>query len=522
MSDRRKTIGRRTGFERRKRRDTQRNNMRYTVVVEIAGSELHIASLCHAAADDRDPVTTETVTWKKDSTTLSSDDGEQELAEALRMLAEEYTPQQCRFHLVLGGDLCVTKAVRGTSEHVRNELREIEERSRLYLSLGPGEKVIVVNTQPLDARHDYAVVAVCNRATLNSIYNTAMEVGLHVESIQPALVSVCQVVQRLPTTPSEPCLLMHLDEDSVEIGVYHEGRLLLDYRPGGRNGADNIGSVVHTHLSRLKRHTGHQLRCSPPEISTVYLCGKQESVTKAMESFQPYAQFQVRRIDPTEAKATWDISAGCEDPAMVPALGTLLSTYLPQDKKDAPDFMQHIVASAREPMGPILVRSVIPIAVTLLIGLCGFAWNLLEHRSITSLQDQLTKLDSVDLRSRELRLRLTAAERKHRELKKLIKGIEKKPMEQVVARIEHCMPSDVWLSDLTIQELDKILISGSSILESGIFDFVDYLGKVPEFNDVALRSTSPGNSPAGPVVDFSVEVNLDGREASAKEVARNE
>lgn len=522
MSDRRKSDGRRTGFERRRRREAQRVQETHTVVVEITGSELRIASLRQCPDQDRDPVEGTTVVWNQQSTSLNSEEGVREFTTALRQVAEQHSSQNSSFHFVMGGDLCVTKAVRGSSEHVRNELREIEERSRLYLSLGPGEKVIVVNTQPIDARHDYAVVAVCNRATLNSIYDAATDVGLQVESIEPALVSVCRMVQRLPDAPSEPCLLMQTDDDSVEVGVYHEGRLLLDYRPGGNNGADEVGSVVLTHLSRLKRHTGHQLRCSPPELNTIYLCGREASVQSAMRSFQPYEQFEVRRIDPASVKATWEISKECEDSAMVPALGMLLNSYLPNDTRDAPDFMQHIVASARQPIGPILLKSLIPIAATLFLGLVGFAWNFYEQQGLLAVQEQLDGLRGAELSSRELRLRLTAAEQETKQLKKLINGLHSKPMQQLVAHVGHCMPSDVWLNDLSIQDMDKIVLSGSSILEAGVFDFVEFLGKVPEFNDVALQSTSPGNSPTGPVVDFSIEVNLDVDNDSVKEVAKNE
>lgn len=522
MPDRRQNSGRRTGFDRRTRRDAQRSTRCKTVVVEITGSELHVVTLSHGANAEHGRVEAATVPWKDQATTLNSEQGFQELRQALHTIAENHPPQDSRFHFVLGGKLCVTKAVRGSSELVRNEVREIEERSQLYLSLGPGEKVMVAHTQPLDARHDYAVAAVCNRATLNTIYDAATEIGLNVQSIEPALVSVCRVVHRLPDVPAEPCLLMLTDTESIEVGVYHEGKLLLDYRPGGRNCTEDVGNVVHTHVSRLQRHTSRQLRCAAPELKTVYLCGNEQSVKRAMGSFKPYPQFQVLPISPAKVQATWESSESVQDTAMVPALGMMLGSYQLTDKRDAPDFMQHIVASTREPMAPVLYRSLVPIAATLLLGLVGYIWNAMEHNSLDLLREQISEMQVVEGKSRELRLRLTAAEQKLYQLNRLIEGIDSQPMKHLVARVGHCMPSDVWLTDLHIQEMDKVTLSGSSILEGGVFTFVEYLGKVPEFADVALRSTSPGASPAGPVVDFSIEINLDGSDGPASEVARNE
>ena len=84
------------------------------------------------------------------------------------------------------------------------------------------------------------------------------------------------------------------------------------------------------------------------------------------------------------------------------------------------------------------------------------------------------------------------------------------------------MPSDVWLSDLELENMKSVKLSGSSFLEAGVFDFVQWLGQAPEFSDVALRSTKPSNSRSGPMINFNVELDLGDIEVSVEEVARNE
>lgn len=522
MSDRRSTEGRRTGFERRSRRDRQREGYEKVVVVEITNSELRVAILEQHGDEQADLVQASTTIWKEASTSFNTEEGLHELSEALSSLVEKHALQTAGFHFVLGGKLCVTKTVRGSSEDVRDELRKIEERSRLYLSLGPGEKVMVSNKQAIDARHDYAVAAVCNKRTLNSIHSAALDAGIEVVSIEPALVSVNRAVSRLPDTPAEPYLLMHVDGDAVEVGVCHEGKLLLEFKPGGRDESSEIGAVLGTHLNRLKRHAGHVLRTSPPALNVVYLCGNQESVRKTMRSFTGLDHFQVRVISPSKIQATWEMAEDVEASAMVPALGRLLCTYLPKNEHAAPNFMKHIIASTREPVRPVILRSLIPIAAVLFLAALGFLLNLQQHGQVSSLQAQLESLEGAKARHRELRLKLTSIEQKVKEQKRLLGSLNTASANHIVERVGHCMPSDVWLNDLTIIEMKTIKLSGSSILETGVFDFTEWLGQAPEFNDVALRSTTPGNSASGPIVNFNVEIDFDGSADSVKEVARNE
>ena len=522
MSDRRTKDERRSGSERRSLRDRQRAGSDLVTVVEIAGSKLHIAIARRTQSDKPDRIEGETRTWKKEAAILNSEEGLVEFSRELNDLVERRNLQGSSFHFVLGGDLCVTKTVRGTTEEVRNELRLIEERSRLYLSLGTGDKVMVANTRLIDARHQNAVASVCNRGTLNSIHSAALKAGIQIDSIEPALVSVSRVVGRLQDAPTEPCLLMYVDEKSVEVGVCHNGSLLLDYRPGGRTAPSDIGGVVHTHLNRLQRHAGRQLHRSPPELKDVFLCGGKQSLARALRSFATYECFKVHAIDPHSVQATWVLGEEVADSVMVPALGTLLGTYMTKEQRDAPNFMQHIIASTREPIRPVLIRSLITLAAVLLLGVFGLLMNWNLQSEVDLLQQQVDGLQVAKSRYRELRLQLTSAEEKGTELKKLLESMDAAAPKDVIARIGHCMPSDVWLSDLELENMKSVKLSGSSFLEAGVFDFVQWLGQAPEFKDVALRSTNPSNSRAGPTINFNVELDLGDIDDSVEEVASNE
>lgn len=519
MADRRSNELRRHGDERRKR---QRGVTNLVTVVEISGSNLHVAMLSKLAGDEPDRVKALIVAWQIEAARLNSEEGLLELTTALCDLVEQNSLQGSQFHFVLGGELCVNKAICGTTEAVRTELRQIEERSSLYLSLGPGEKVMVANSRPIDARHQYAVASVCNRGTLNTVYSAALKVGIHVDSIEPALVSVSRAIGHLKDAPTEPCLLMYVDPNSVEVGVCHRGRLLLDYRPGGLTDPSDIGRVVHTHLNRLQRHSVRQLKGPTPELKRVYLCGERETIARAIPSFAAYEEFEVYEIAPSAIVAGWKIDDEVKESAIVPALGTLLSTYLSSDEQDAPNFMQHVIASTREPMRPILVRSLIPLAAVLLVGIAGWLLTFRLQAEVDKLQQQVVALNPAKARSLVLRLKLTAATKKCTELTHLVQHAPPSRGKEIIARVGHCMPSDVWLSDLVLEDMKKLKLSGSSFLEAGVFDFVRWLGQAPGFQDVALSSTRPSQSSSGPAIDFNVELTLGDIDGSVREVARNE
>jgi len=522
MSDRRNTDERRGSRRPRRGRGRRRLGNERFAVVEVASSDLRVVTLEQMPEEQPDRVTSATMQWRKEAPSLNSPTGLEELTSALIEISGQLDLSDAQVQFVLGGEYCITRAMRGSNEEVRSELQQLEHRSRLYLMLGTGEKVTVSSLEQIDARHQSAVAAVCNRKTLDTIQQAATSAGIQIESIEPALISSCRVVGRLKDAPTEPSLLIHLDNNAAEIGICHEGRLLLDYRPGGHSELKDLVEIVQTHLSRLQRHVARQLQGPSPTLRKIYLCGEESVIDRAMPLFSACEQFEVERIAPKNIQATWEFEESATDSAMAPALGSLLNAYLPRSKRDAPDFMEHIIASTRTPLRPILIRSAIPLVAMLLIALTIVFENHRQQSALDELKLQVDELSVVQARALELRLKTTSFEAKLAQIKVLANGMQVWPSGGIVARIGHCMPSDVWLSRLTIEDMHSLQLSGSSYLEAGVFDFVRWLELAPAFEDVALKGTKAGRSSTGPVIDFNVELNLSDLDASVKEVARNE
>jgi Tfp pilus assembly protein PilN len=521
MADRR-ADERRARSERRRPRERRKNSDSRMAVIELAESELRVALLQRGAEGTADQVDAMTLPWRQEASSPNTEPGRAELTAALRLLVESHGLAGCGVRYVLGGRYCVTKAILGSTEEVRTELQQLQQRSQLYLLLGTGEKVLVSNSKPLDARHTYAVASVCNAKTLETLSEVSDRTGLRIESIEPALVANSRALGRLKNTPEAPALLIHLDNAAVEIGVSHKGRLLMEYRPGSCTTTEELVEVVRTHLGRLERHVCRLLGESKLKLQHIYLSGNSAEVSAALRAFSKLQAMETQVISPAEIQATWQLNSSSDDPSSIPVLGTTLGTYLPPGESDAPNFMDHITAISREPLKPILIRSIIPIAAVLLVALGIKLLNFHQQAGINTLQAQVDELAVAQARARELQLREAGSTAKLIQLTTLAGHLVPPPTADVLRRIARCMPSDVWLTSLNLNEDKTMALKGTSFLETGVFDFVRWLELAPGIDNVALRGTKTGQSQSGLAVDFDVELNLSDAVEAPEEVARNE
>ncbi len=522
MADRRQRQDRRAASDRRRRRHRRRRNETRVFVLELTQQELRIALLERAAAGGVDQVSAWTTSWRKDASSLESPQGVAELSTALRDAARRHNMASAEVRIVLSGEFCVTRTVRGTVEEVRHELKQLEQRSRLYLALGPGEKVLVTHTRLLDARHAHGLAAVCNQETLRAVLSTAEGAGIEASTIEPALSALARATSRLPDVPSEPYLLLQISEASTEIGICHDGQLLLDYRPGGASDVTQLPSLLASHLNRLNRHVSRHVRSATGGLKLALLCGDKAIVQKALEQFGGRSPLEVRAVRSAEIRATWQLDQKAVEEVTAPALGSLLLSYLPADQIDAPNFMQHVFDDRQEPLRPRVVASVMPVAAMLLVAL-GMAWiNGRNRADLAATRTELEGLGAAFARATELRLQLTAAEAKLRELEQLAAKLPCQLPGASIRRLGECMPSDVWLSQLVVTDARKVSIHGASYVEAGVYDFVRWLELAPGFSDVALKRTSAATSPDGPTTTFEVELALGDFDEQATRVARHE
>jgi Tfp pilus assembly protein PilN len=284
--------------------------------------------------------------------------------------------------------------------------------------------------------------------------------------------------------------------------------LLLDYRPGGQTNAENVADVVAQHMSRLQRFLERYHSYLTSRLTDVYLAGDPQAVACAKAKFGKIRELKVHVVEPSDLTVNWQHSAIAPGTDLAAALGTAMSLYEKDSAGLAPNLIAATLAQLREPMKPILLRSLIPVAAVLVLAVMIGALHLNERRIMSGLHAELEQLQPACVRATELRLNLLAAETKLKQLEALSKQLPQPEWQQVLARISQCMPEDVWLDRLSFHDARSAAISGASYSDTGVYAFVEYLKQVPDIAEIALEGTGAGQSTTGPTTSFNLQLTL--------------
>ena len=501
---------RRKPSERRQTSDRRRPSEGRFAVFEVCRSMLHLALVIRSQTgnDSEDKIVTRSVRWRIEATSLHTDRGEQELTSAFRSLISDERLAGAKVRIALGGDFCVTRVITGPTDEVRREFAELEERSLRYLTLGPGRKALASSVQQLDARHQYALLAVANQRTLDLLMRIAEAVNLQIESIEPSLIALSRAQAHLRASCQEACLMIQLDEDVAELGISHKGRLLLDYRPGGNTNAENVVDVVAQHRSRLQRYLERYHSYLNTTLKHVYLAGDPDAVARAARRFAKLSEFQVHVLEPGDCDMQWQHVNAAPGTNLAAAIGTAMALYQSNTDEQGPNLIASTLAQLREPMRPILLRSLMPLAAVLLVAAAVLSLHLKQKVEIHTLRAELNALAPARVRATELRLNLLAASTKLTQLEGLARRLPQPDWQGILLRISQSMPDDVWLDRITFQNGRTAAIAGASYTDGGVYDFVGYLKQVPDVTEIALESTGVGQNPTGPTTNFNLRLTL--------------
>jgi hypothetical protein len=497
---------RRAESDRRNSNDRRRQSDARQAVFELCRSTLNLAIVIRTP--DGDKLVTRSVRWRHEAPSLHTDLGVKELTDAFRTLIGEERLIGAKIRIALGGEFCVTRIVTGSTDEVRREFAGLEERSLRYLTLGPGRKALSRSFQQLDARHQHAMLTVTSQRTLNLLMEVAAAVGVQIESIEPSLIALSRAQAGLRNGCQGACLLIQLDESAAELGICHRGRLLLDYRPGGHTGTENIAAVVGQHLFRLQRYLSRYHSYLDTPLRHIYLTGDPAAVEIARQKFARLPQLDVKVLDPSDLNAEWQHEADAPATQMAAAIGMALSLQPNASVEQGPNLIEGTLAQLRAPLKPILIRSLAPLAATLLVAVSVFALHLWNMVNTSSLRAELDELQPVRMQATELRLQLVAAEEKLQQLQKLEQKLPQPNWQQLFTRVSQCMPDDVWLDRVTIRDGQFATLGGASYTDGGVYDFVNYLKQVPDIAEIALEGTGASQNESGPTTTFDLKATL--------------
>lgn len=500
--------GRRSQSERRAGNDRRRNADRRTPLIHITPTMLRVLIVVDRAEGERGLAICRSIPWQVDSSTLHSPQGAAELSAAMSKLASEERLAGTNAEVLLSSQLCVTRAVTGVLDDVQRESASLRERSQLYLSLGPGSKVISTSSTPLDARHAHALLTVATEQTLQVVLQAVDAAGIELAGIRSAQVALARVAHHMDDQQPGAHLIVDIDDQHVELGVVSAGRLFLDYRPGGEATIEDLSGLLTQHHTRLQRYCQRRHGLKGNQLDQVIVSGPVEQAQAAITGLKQAERFKVQLLTLHEDRLPWELRGEQLKPEMAAAVGAGLGLEL-EDHERGPNLIDELISNARPPIGKLLIKKLAPLAAIFLLAamLGGVNWEI--HREVRNMQRELDILSPKVARAAELRLRLIADQTELRQLDLLAERIPARPYAVLLRNLTQTVPGEVWLSSVTIDGSQAAMLAGSSYVESSIYDLVGHLQHMPSVIDVALQGTGVSRSSQQNSTTFDIHLDLD-------------
>lgn len=457
--------------------------------LEICHSDVHLA-VCREQ-DGRLNVHTQSLRWRQQAATLYCETGAAELEAAIRTLAEQNGLENERVYATLSGDYCVTRVVTGTEERVDKELDQLETRSTLYLTLGPGRKAVGGAIRQIDARHQHALLSVVNQKTLDLLLNISDSLQLEFELIEPSLSAVARFVGRTGSDSDGPTVIVNCLQKGVEVGISHKGQLLLDYRPTSAITAKEVAETLQKHLGRLQRYCDRYVRFTDGRLERVLLAGPRDQVRELSAAIEKTGGLEAQLLTPEDdCIESWTFQSETTPSRFAPTLGSLLLA-LPNsdDAVNAPNLLERLESQIVGPLLPASLRAFWPIAAS--IALVAVSWLAVgKQRDATEiLRHELSGFLPDQQQAQRVQGDLARDQNLLALYNGLGDGLHGPKWNQLATVVTQCLPDDAWLEEITVTSEGFVELKGSSFTEAGVFRFRSWLRRYPGFEQVILNQT---------------------------------
>jgi len=446
--------------------------------------------------------------WQEGGVKLATDEGMTGLKKAIRTLLASVPRTVDEAYIALSGEYCVTRVVSDTNDNVAHEIREIESRSRLYLSLGHGPKVVAGSIVQQDPRHQHATVSVVHRQTMEAIMEVAKAVGLAVIAVEPTVISLCRLMGAMDLDREAPSLLVCPGQSGVEIAISFQGQLYLDYRPAGIANEKEIADVLVHHLERLQRYCRRHARVLQNSIASVYLTGE-------LFRAEPIRQQLDDRLDmPVQVLET---VAG--DNELSPLLENLPISHYPAAgmgllairdyATPGPNLMERLKSDQDEHLLRRAVQVFGPVAAVILLAVAVWGYLFEQRWHVQYLEAQAAELEPIHRES----LLLRGAMRRGRETlnvhQKIGRQLRRPELAAWVPALGSKIPANSWLTSISMEHDGDLTLEGNATAESSIFTYAEQLGQLPFVNRATVDGATPSSTKSGPAVKFTIHCDID-------------
>jgi hypothetical protein len=512
----------------RKQKKLKRRPLACSVAVEISREQLTMVIVDKKKEDQPREVRAFRSRWLRESASLNSEQGSQELTSALSELVEQLKLAGGTVNVALSSDFCVTRVVAGETDKMLSEMNHLRERSAHYLSLGAGPKATSESIRSLDMKNSQGWLTVTNRETLDQIVQACGDAGLFVGLIEHSMVAISRAVGRMGGDAASPAIVIEPREDGgVDLGVSYRGQLLFAYRPGGICSKGHIGEIVERHLERIQRYSTRFFRFASGQISRVYLVGAYEDAELVRGQFANSTRLTAEIINPALVCPDWRYEEALVfNPNFVAPLGSALiepeTAAVPPRERDFPNLMDVYRSGYNEPLWPGVRRHLWPIAAAAAAGLVMYGGALLQHRQAVAVEQELAAAEAKAALATTLKLELEHTVSRLKYLSVLDADVVNPPLHQLMAHVVRNKPSGVYLNKISLDAECNVLFLGTADSTDLIYDFETRLKSVPLLDNLAIAGMTPERIPSNEnATGFQIKCKFAGFNGSAERVKGN-
>jgi hypothetical protein len=417
--------------------------------------------------------------------------GWKRLRDAIDTLATRHRIGHQAVAVSLSGDFCVTRISTGTVDDVDHELGALASRIPRYLQLGPGGKLTGQIRETLSPGIDHALTAVGNFTRLKSLYEAFVSCHVNVAWIEPSLVSIARLAGVCELDQEKPILIADSFGQSWEVGITHQGRLLLDYRPAAAYDAETFATAIDQHLARLQRFCQRHRGMAQSSLSELYVGGPAEKVNVVLNRFSDQHSLHGATFRLPTERWTVEVPAEIESDS-VAAIAAVLPLIQPELHQNPPDLLQTI---RRERDQSRFIRAAItfsPLAVAALLLMVTTLWVGGLRRQSEQKQQQR---DFVQTQMQATQARMATLQSDRRWVRHLGTIKQKSvspPLVDLVNQITRCLPPAATLASIRVDPDHSIMLVGKTADEAEIYEIVGYLRRLPDIQQAALLATASG------------------------------
>ena len=441
-------------------------------------------------------------------------------AEAIATLVERYDMRRGKVCLSLDGDICVNRITLGTSDAVDHELSTLQSRVPRYLQLGPGEKVTGLLRTQIDAQTHYAATSVANHSVMRMIYDTLRDNDVEVAWAEPSLISVARLIGYTSRDSNNPILIADGTGTRWDVGIIHQGRLILDYRPAAAKTVEELQVTLDGHHSRLQRYCHRHLGIDGGKLEKLLLCGTAEKVSHAAKLFKNSPEFDEVVLCVPPCEQLYDISDEDCESHCVPAVASVLPLMLGVTVNEVPDLLRDVRRAPDLSLPIQIIRVAWPAMVAALFLIISFTMLHYARTHATHVKHGSQQVQAQVIATKS---RMAELARK-RELLEHFKSVERQSDEPdwiaQFQRITQSLPDLAKLNEFRIESGTHVRLEGTVLEERVVYEILEELRDLPEISEVALHSTTPeANSDA---TRFTIRLTMTSRDTDPTEAAQDE